>query len=193
MIVLTLKFLTFIDAVLKPLFQRIRNHPALIGIEIIDDVYQQLNDLRTFVNSSNEQCPYKTNLSEDIKNEIYLLSYQIKILRKIFNNDIPIGVGFNANCQLCMPLLTIPECLDSQLPDFITIRSINNASMNQYYSHFKLEKEYQQWLTQNPQIKIPGIFYTIYASNEGDRVNVPAEIEKILYKYVIGYFIPRTK
>lgn len=165
----------------------------MIGIEIIDNAYQKLNDIQISADfPDGQRCPYEANLSNDIKTEMHSLSYHVQLLRKIFHNNIQIGIGFNANCQHCMPLLTIPQCLDSQLLDFITIRSINNASMNQYYSHFKLEQEYKHWLMENLQMKIPGIFYTIHALNEDDRVYVSPEMEKTLNKYAIGYFIPAS-
>ncbi|XP_046915571.2 uncharacterized protein LOC124496140 [Dermatophagoides farinae] len=183
-------------SIIKPLLDEIGNHPALIGIEIVDNAfYRQLSNSKQNLDPEKlDGCPYDEEFLRQIRDEMEFISYHVRMFED-FTSEHMIGIGMDSNCKPCLPLLLIDECLfggsiknEANVIDFVTIRSAVSAT-NSEYGHRRLQTDYQKWFSQHSKmnsIDKKHLFYSIY----GDDVTLSDDDVQILKQFTMGYFTP---
>ncbi|OTF69155.1 hypothetical protein BLA29_002565 [Euroglyphus maynei] len=191
----------FKQTIIKPLIDEIHDHPALIGIEIVDNAFRtQLSNSKENIdeNIADNNCPYNDEFLRQIHDEIQFIAYHVLMLEE-FTKEPMIGIGMDSNCRPCLPLLLINECLFDQSTnggsniDFITIRSPFSSS-NTIYGYHELENNFNNWFLQHKKmnsIDKKRFFYSIYSDDDNDKsVSLQDDVVKILQKFTMGYFTP---
>ncbi|XP_027205871.2 uncharacterized protein LOC113799449 isoform X1 [Dermatophagoides pteronyssinus] len=188
----------FKQTIIKPLIEKIHDHPSLMGIEIVDNAFQtQLSNSKQNIdpNILRNNCPYNDEFLRKIQNEIEFIAYHVGMLKEYLNEPL-IGIGMDSNCKPCLPLLLIDDCLSDQSStinsgsnfDFITIRSLFSET-NTIYGYKELEKNFNNWFLQHEKmnsINKKHLFYSIY----GNYVKLDQNVVKQLEKFTMGYFTP---
>lgn len=185
------------EQLLAPLFTRLRHQRALIGVEVISNFLsgEFIANSKTFL-LDEDTCRLDTELQHFIAPKMdFLLLNVLSVSRLLGPGGKAIGVSIPASCYLCLPLVTLPSCLnalDVKWLDFVSIISHLEEVESEVYS-------YINWASNVHAASLPPIFYVL---KEGEKAKAKAKKDQInvrklfavvsVQQYASGYFTEYT-
>lgn len=187
--------------------ERISNHPALIGIEVINQFLSNENEVLSNTGGVQfDRCdPPYLNSPNSIAPQMSFLGFNAEIVKQYSSTKL-IGVSIDAICGDCLHLTLIQTCRqiiqgfthDGGF-DFITIVSDSLLANQEPYHYSRWNSDNFEWFHQVDihtaenvkESKFRGVFFVLHGSVE-DVINLNKTINSIASGYFISDDIVRS-